>query len=173
MSATPQMILNAISSVLLEEGGWVNNPDDRGGPTNRGVTLTQYSVYLGRPATVAELQAMSVETATDLYSKSYVYSPGFVLIENEPVLIHIVDCGVNHGPVRPTIWMQAAFSLAQDGHFGPVSAAAINAAPQKAYRALCAARARFYGQIVRHDPTQSQFDAGWMDRLAHFIELAP
>ena len=47
------------------EGGFVNDPDDPGGPTNMGVTHVTLGDFrkLGRPATVEEVQALTREEA--------------------------------------------------------------------------------------------------------------
>ena len=47
---------SAISEVLLTEGGYVDHPDDRGGPTNYGITQKTLSDFLGHEATKEEVQ---------------------------------------------------------------------------------------------------------------------
>lgn len=174
MTASTAAVQIIVSDVLREEGGWVDNPHDKGGPTNRGVTLPELSEYYGRPATVEELKALDDATASDLYTKLYVEKPGFDAIDDFDVLNLTVDSAVNHGQSRVAKWLQAAVRVPVDGDFGPVSAEAVNNVPaREMYCALLAARARFYGQIVTADSTQAVFDAGWMNRLAYFIERVP
>ena len=40
------------------EGGWVDDPDDNGGATNRGVTLTTYRAFFGQHKTKEDLKNM-------------------------------------------------------------------------------------------------------------------
>src|SRR5436190_782558 len=48
-----------IGFTLQFEGGFVNDPDDPGGAINLGVTVGTLSEVLGRPATVAEVKALT------------------------------------------------------------------------------------------------------------------
>lgn len=43
------------AQLQVEEGGWVNDPDDTGGETYRGVTKKRAEQVLGRPLTTEEL----------------------------------------------------------------------------------------------------------------------
>ena len=45
-----------IKVVLHAEGGFVNDPDDKGGATNHGVTQQSYSKFLGREATIDDVR---------------------------------------------------------------------------------------------------------------------
>jgi len=38
-------VLKLIPHILKWEGGWSNDPADKGGPTMKGVTLAVYSAY--------------------------------------------------------------------------------------------------------------------------------
>jgi len=63
--------LSCLSFTLKSEGGFVNDPRDPGGATNRGITRRQLSSYLGRPATISEVFHLSLETAELIYKKDY------------------------------------------------------------------------------------------------------
>lgn len=177
MSATQEAINACLALTGAFERGWSDRPADKGGPTNNGITLPVLTQYLGRPASVAELQALTTQQSLDIFAKLFIVAPGFDSIEDPSLLELVVDCAVNHGSMRPATWLQQAAGMPlaqQDGHFGPMSQAAIAAlSPASVYRKVLAARARFYGQIVSHDQSQAQFDGGWMERLAHFIEATP
>ncbi|HUO23658.1 MAG TPA: glycosyl hydrolase 108 family protein [Caulobacteraceae bacterium] len=60
-----------LQTVLALEGGYVDDPRDRGGPTNMGVTLAAYSRALGRPATPDSLRDMTLGEAASLYRAFY------------------------------------------------------------------------------------------------------
>lgn len=44
--------------ILSWEGGFANDPDDLGGATNSGVTLSTYRMYYGQDKTVEDLKKM-------------------------------------------------------------------------------------------------------------------
>ena len=60
-----------------------------------------------------------------------------------------------------------------DGVCGPVTAAAANANPARAYRQVLATRVRYYGSIIEHNHSQAVFAAGWANRVAEFVEMSP
>ena len=51
-----------IDDVIRREGGFVDHPHDRGGPTNFGITQATLSRHLGRPASVADVRRLSRAT---------------------------------------------------------------------------------------------------------------
>lgn len=165
---TPNEIIDAI---LIREGGYVDHPNDRGGPTAYGVTQATLAGWRGHPVTADDVRNLKPSEAREIYRKRYIEEPGFLDIENEAVRAHAVDCAVNHGPVNAVKLLQNAARVFPDGRFGPQTRAAVNrmAAPAM-YRRLCAQRAKFYGQIITRDPSQAVFASGWMNRLAEFIE---
>ena len=165
---------NLIAAELVREGGWVDRPDDAGGPTNWGITLRALSAYLGRPATLAELRRLTPTAAAPIYRREFVDKPGFSAILDPDLRELVVDSGIQHSPERATRWLQAAAGLkdeAIDGDFGPQSQALVNKLSPRGLRArLAATRCRFYGTIVTGKPTNAVFAAGWANRLASFIE---
>ena len=60
-----------IVEVLEAEGGFVHDPDDKGGATNHGVTQKSYSEFLGRQATIDEMKNMTTDDAKECYMKDF------------------------------------------------------------------------------------------------------
>jgi lysozyme family protein len=60
-----------VNFVLEREGGYVNDPDDPGGATNMGVTIATLGAWLGRPATVGDVQRLKRSEAERIYHKRY------------------------------------------------------------------------------------------------------
>lgn len=165
-------------AVLGTEGGFDNNPADRGGATNFGVTAETLGDWrhLGRPATVEEVRALTQAEALDILGGRYIEAPGFEDIP-WPKLRHlVVDMWVNHGPRNATLIIQHALKLPGDGILGPNTLGKLKEGAsmglgvnQKAFDAILAERIRFYSRVLANDVTQVRFAKGWLDRAADFI----
>lgn len=61
----------ALENVLRHEGGYTNHPADPGGPTNFGITIYDYRLYIKKTGTAADVKAMSIEQAKQIYKDKY------------------------------------------------------------------------------------------------------
>ena len=60
--------------VLCYEGGFVNSPTDRGGATNKGVTIATWRAFCakkGKPATIKTLKAMTQSEWEEIFKTMY------------------------------------------------------------------------------------------------------
>ncbi len=161
-----------IKDIIRREGGFVDDPDDRGGATKYGITQETLSEHLGRPASRDDVFNLSEMTAALIYEERYIKAPHFDRIENEPLRGLVVDCGVNHGPSRAAKWLQQAVKVTADGAVGPNTLTALNRADAgEVYLYVLAKRIRFYGSIISNDHSQAKFAAGWLNRAAEFLEV--
>lgn len=166
-----------IEDLLRREGGFVNHPADRGGPTNFGITKRTLARYLGRPVDVDEVAELSVDLASEIYRRQYFRAPRIDALP-ERIQPFVFDSAVNHGPRRAIRLVQqvcnaAGFGeLTLDGINGPNTRRAAVEADQSMGDWLLAAlveeRRNFYKLIVEIDPTQEVFLNGWFNRLAEF-----
>jgi lysozyme family protein len=167
-----------IAEVLRKEGGYVDHPADRGGPTNFGITQATLSKFLERAVTVEEVKALDIGTAKDIYELRYYRGPR---IDKLPDSIQpfVFDCAVNHGPRRAIRFVQricndAGFGpLAEDGLMGPKTKAVANTCHEHMgdwmLVALIQERQMFYANIVANDASQSVFLRGWLARARSFL----
>jgi lysozyme family protein len=159
-----------IDDILSREGGFVDHPVDKGGPTKFGITLATLKDWRNAPTTVEHVKSMTEVEAREIYRQRYLVDPGLHKIQDPQVRALAVDCAVNHGPRNAVKMLQEAAHVFADGSFGRQTEAAVNRMDAKAlYRRLCAERAKFYGRIITRDPSQAVFASGWMHRLAEFI----
>ena len=49
-----------IATIIEREGGFVDNPSDKGGATKYGVTLNTLSEYMGKECTVDDLSLIHI-----------------------------------------------------------------------------------------------------------------
>lgn len=161
-----------IDGIIHREGGFVNHPADRGGPTNWGITQAKLSEWRRKPVTVDDVRNLTEGEARQIYRHEYIVGPGFANITDEPLRELVVDCGVNHGTRRASQWLQSVAGVHTDGIVGPKTLHAVNFGNSKLlYRKLLAMRCRFFGRLISNDHSQAVFAAGWLNhRVAEFIE---
>jgi len=162
-----------LDRIIRREGGYVNHPADRGGATNFGITAQTLGNWrkLGRPATVAEVMALTETEARAIYRQQYIAGPGFEAITHPALLNLLVDAAVHSGPKRAVQWLQTALGVTADGVIGPKTRAALAQANiGLLYAKVLGERLRHLGRLITNDPKQSAFAAGWMNRMAEFVE---
>jgi lysozyme family protein len=166
-----------IDDVIRREGGYVDHPQDRGGPTRFGITQATLSRHLGRPASAEEVRGLERTVAAEIYRREYYAKPGLDTLP-ERIQPFTFDAAVNHGPSRAIRFVQQVCTdagygpLAIDGACGPltgrVAAAAERAMADWLLAALVEERRSFYYALVARDPAQRVFLDGWLNRLAEF-----
>lgn len=156
---------DAVAFVLSSEGGYVNDPRDPGGETFMGITAAtlekaERAKILPPGMTVRDLTRPDVER---IY-RAFYWDPIGGDALPRPLDIVAMDTVVNGGPGMLARCVQRCDkSLAQDGQWGPKSAAALARlspesllnAREADYRALCKKNRAF-------DRT---FKRGWLARV--------
>ena len=158
-----------IPFILKWEGGFVDDPADLGGATNKGVTIGTFEGFCerkGRPKpTVQDLKNISEADWKEIIKTLYWDRWKADGINSQAVANIIVDwvwaSGV-HGIKRP----QKLLGVAADGLVGPKTIAAINAAdPRKLFDAIKTDRAKFIDEICKARPKNEKYRKGWMNRI--------
>jgi len=152
----------ALRHILKYEGGYVNHPADPGGMTNLGVTKRVWEEWTGKPATEADMRALTSEMVGPLYKTRYWDA---VRADDLPsgVDLCVFDCAVNAGVGRASKFLQQAVGVTADGQIGPKTVKATTAKPADEIVAkFCDLREAHYKSL----PTFATFGKGWMNRLA-------
>lgn len=168
-----------IDRVLKAEGGYVDDPADRGGATNFGITqaVARANGYDG------PMREMPESLARDIYRKRYIVKPGFdrVALAHEGIARELIDTGVNMGPAVAGVFLQRLLNgfneqgsryadLFVDGGIGEVTVAALRAflrwrgeeGARVLIQALNCVQGARYLDIAEHSLTQERFLYGWM-----------
>lgn len=112
----------AVTTAL--EKGYVNNPNDRGGPTNHGVTQATLSAYRGYKVSIQEVKDLTKTEAVEILSKGY-YDKVWGDHLPDGIDLTMSDWAVNSGPSVPVKHAQKIVGVAADGVMGPKTLKAI------------------------------------------------
>lgn len=143
------------------EGGYVNDPRDPGGATNKGVTLTTFRRFYGRDKTIRDLKQITDEQLQAIYRAGYWDA---CLGDDLPAgLDHAVfDAGVNSGPSRGLRWLHEALLVHVDGKGGTALLQAAKAAPPAATVIRMQTIRMAFLRSLKTFPT---FGRGWTRRV--------
>lgn len=156
--------------ILSFEGGFVNDPKDKGGATNKGVTIATwrmqgYDKDGDGDIDVDDLKLITDADATEVMRRCYWKRWRADEIKNQSIANLLVDWIWCSGTPSITI-TQSMLGLKADGIPGKQTIAAINRQnPKTFFNRLKARRKQFYEGIVKNNPSQKRFINGWLRRL--------
>ena len=158
-----------IPFILRWEGGFANDPADRGGATMKGITIGTFTTYRkskGKPTpTVTDLKNISDQEWGDVFKSLFWDKWCADNIKSQSVANILVDWVWASGKYGITI-PQRILGVAQDGVVGPKTLEALNARDaDKLFAQLKQARINFVETIVKRNPSQKKFINGWKRRI--------
>ena len=162
--------INKLTPFILKwEGGFVNDPDDAGGATNKGVTIATYEAYCLRKGypkpTVERLKNIPDSHWTEIIKTMYWDKWKADEIKNQSVANILVDWVWGSGKWGIII-PQRILGVEPDGIVGNVTLNALNKRdPQELFAAIKAARVNYIDDIIRKRPSNVKFRNGWINRL--------
>jgi lysozyme family protein len=158
----PDRFAVCLPRILRHEGGYVNNPHDRGGPTNLGVTIPTLSAFEHHAVTVDEIKTLTPATVASLYRALY-WNAAHCDALPKGVDYIVFDAGVLSGVGRAVRVLQALVGAEPDGAIGPRTLAAVaTMPPTEIVRAFCSHREAYYRGLADF----VHFGRGWLSRLA-------
>ena len=84
--------------VLEREGGYVNDPDDIGKATNRGITTGTYNSYRrSKNLPIQDVRNITNDEVRDIYYNNYYKASGADQLENPRLGMYVFDSAVNMG----------------------------------------------------------------------------
>jgi lysozyme family protein len=178
---------DAFKIVLGFEGGYSNDPADRGGETNYGITYNTLNNAKNKgwiPFNVP-IQNIQLEHAKIIYKKGYWDAVQADSLPH-PLDLILFDSAVNHGSGAAVKLLQKSLNallryteLKVDGIIGPLTLRAVNdyvslgstpgTPPDSNIRYLCIDvllnRVELYSSIVNSNRSQEKFLRGWLNRV--------
>lgn len=154
---------------LSRPGAYVNNPNDKGGPTFAGITLGTYRQFYGMNMSVQNLKNMAYHEWKTIYKAGYWDILQADKIINQSIADICTDWTINSG-TKVIRNIQGILGVRTDGIIGPKTLAAINGydCPMCLFNKIKEARKKYYEDIVAKNPSQRVFLKGWLNRLNMF-----
>ncbi len=176
----PRLAIDAlIDAVIDREGGYVNHPADRGGPTRWGVTeaVARAQGYAG------PMRDLPRAEAANIYRRIYWLRPAFdrVAARAPRIAAELFDTGVNMGTAIATGFLQRALNalnrtardypdIAVDRAIGPRTLSALDGflkargkgGETVLLRAMEALQGERYIALAERRPSQEAFLYGWL-----------
>jgi lysozyme family protein len=162
------------------EGGYINDPSDRGGETYAGISYVKNPQWVGWQKVFAYKKnnvLIKNERIKDpvldylvesFYKSEYWDKLKADAINNQSIAEILVDFYVNGGLVLKKI--QSYLKINADGIIGKQTIEAINKANKKSlFDYIMQLRKSHYANIIKNDPTQKKFEKGWANRLGDFV----
>jgi lysozyme family protein len=166
-----------IDDLLEKEGGYVNHPADKGGPTKYGITLDALEAWRDKRLTAEDVKKLDKTEAIAIYKHDYYRVPKIDMLP-APLQPIVFDMAVNMGPAAAIKLLQEVIkrlsgSLAVDGKIGPKTMALCLAAYEvhkdEVINQLVERRIEFYERLVEERPSQEVFLNGWTNRARSFL----
>ena len=166
----------AFQLMIIHEGGYVNDPDDPGGETYKGVARKIFSKWSGwtyvdmlkrQPGFPANLDKDNdlQMAVNDFYRVNFWDKIKGDQMTNQEVANSIFDFGVNAGIGTSASLAQMVVNEKTDGVIGPDSLSAINKFdPNYFLASFTVAKIARYINIVKKRPTSQKYFYGWVRR---------
>ncbi|WP_418611461.1 glycoside hydrolase family 108 protein [Klebsiella pasteurii] len=169
-------------AILEKEGGYVKNPNDKGGATNWGITqaVARAHGYTG------DMRNLTRQQALDILEADYWYGSRFDQVSalSAEIAAELCDTGVNMGPAVAVRFLQRVLNVmnnqgrlypdvAIDGQIGPRTIAALNSylasrgstATRVMLKALNSLQGARYIELSEQRAANETFTFGWFERV--------
>ena len=169
-----------ISKIILRhEGGYVNDPSDSGGATNKGIAWNTWTAFaqtdLGLAPTLQNLKNLSDTQAEIIYRKRYWEPKGFCQISNDRVGLMVYDWTITSGgaskEIQKLLVNHYHQNIAIDGAMGPQTIQALNAVSDQIalLNAITNIRKNYYTALAFQangaKTKNHKFLQGWLNRV--------
>lgn len=137
-----ELFLKSIPWILKWEGGYVNDPHDRGGETKYGISKRKYPNL--------DIKNLTKEKAIELYEKDFWYNTIASKLK-WPACLAAFNIAINSGSGRLSKYLQSVKD--------PESMS-----PDALSDYLISSQEDFYYSLARVNPSQKRFLKGWLNR---------
>jgi lysozyme family protein len=177
----------AIAFVLLNEDGFVDNPNDSGGATNFGLSLRflrqipedklrKYGIFTAPELlSLKDIKDLTSDQAWTIYEQEF-WKENYSKIAPQVIANHLFDMCVLHGENQAIKILQRAFwalaykkdLIKDDGIFGEMTLGMVNEITYDDHKNLLscmlAERAGYMRLLCVENPKNKEFLDGWLNR---------
>lgn len=162
---------HALAFVLAREGGYINDPTDKGGETKFGISDLRDGLADGKTDVSGDgkpdtlIKDLTQEQAGQIYQRDYWLT---TKCDTWPdgISIFVFDSAVQHGSKKAIQLLQEAVGVQADGIIGPKTVNAVSTADAEWLLIRCfLKRSRYYADIIKSSASQGKYLNGWFNRL--------
>lgn len=159
----------AFDELIGIEGGYVNDPTDRGGETKYGISKRSYPNE--------DIRGLTLQRAKEIYYKDFWQKTGADRVYDDKISNELFDTGVNMGVGTATRFFQQALNLMNrnqrdfpdlvvDGILGVKTFRGYDKVDKSILlKVLNGLQFCRYKEICERDPSQEKYFNGWMKRI--------
>ena len=140
-----------IRELIDDEGGYVDHPDDPGGPTKYGITL-KWLRRIRPHWTRADLRRMTLEDAEGIYLEYWFEGPRIAELPSG-LRAAVLDFAVHSGRKRAIRYLQRILGVSEDGVIGVLTLAEAS-------------------RVLSRDPSRKLITRYCLDRLEYLWRVA-
>lgn len=171
MTSEIERFLSAVDVIFQHEGGYSNDPNDRGGPTKFGIS----QLFLhdnDMPCDADTILKLTKKEAAEIYKRCWWDKYHYNSIANLQLATKVFDLAVNMGPKTAHRIVQMAVNracpkknLACDGILGVTTVSALNSLDAADLMdQIRSGAAMYYEGLVADKPRLQCFLKGWLAR---------
>lgn len=150
----------AFDRLIGAEGGYTHDPTDPGGATNWGISQRSYPLV--------DIRRLTRDGAKGIYRRDFWQRLEADALP-DTVVFQVFDFAVNSGIETAVRYLQRALGVADDGHWGPVTAAAAAAISPAHIIMRFTAERQDYMTRLKNWPDASR---GWIRRSSQNLRYA-
>lgn len=154
------MFEQALKFTLRHEGGYSNDPHDKGGETNYGISrrfldTTEFASL--------DLKTITLNQVSTIY-KTHFWNHRYENIKDKTLAIKLFDFGVNIGKATSVRILQSVVDSKEDGIFGHRTLSLVNSCQGPLLTFFINEVGLYYLNICEKHPNQRRFLSGWLRR---------
>lgn len=167
----------AFNFIIAKEGGYVDDPYDKGGATKYGISSRFIKV---NDLKIKDVRELTLLQAKEIYHMFFWNPLKIDRINDSTIQLFLFDTAINCGKERAVELLQNSINsishIAVDGKIGNETIGTCNTITQNnkncklLKQLLLSSRIAFYIHIVNNDETQRKFLKGWVNRTLEIFK---